>query len=69
MKITNFKQKKLRTSNEEKIPLINVKYYIIEDYSTSKITYQQYTVNISLGIANTSPQNGRMNLSNLNSRY
>jgi len=42
MKITNFKRKKLQTSNEGKIPLIKVKYYIIEDYSTSKIAYQQY---------------------------
>ncbi len=42
MKITNSKRKKLRTSNEGRIPLINTKYYIIEDYSTSKITYQQY---------------------------
>ena len=42
MKITNFKQKKLQTSNEGRIPLIKAKYYIIEDYSTSKIAYQQY---------------------------
>jgi len=42
MKITNFKRKKLQTLNEGKIPLIKAKYYIIKDYSTSKITYQQH---------------------------
>src|SRR6266496_3512267 len=32
MKITNSKRKKIRTSNEGRLPLINTKYYIIEKY-------------------------------------